>query len=68
MKNKYDSEMLQVIHEDMKGMHELGIISDARMREFDKMCLTQEPKTTRKAAIPTRTERIGRISAKSASI
>ena len=45
MNSKYESEMLQVIHEDMKGMHQLGIISDARMREFDKMCLSQEPKT-----------------------
>jgi DNA-binding transcriptional regulator YiaG len=45
MKNKYESELLQVIHEDMKGMHRLGIISDARMREFDKMCLIQEPET-----------------------
>ena len=39
MKKKYQSEILQVIHEDMKGMHQLGIIGDARMREFDEMCL-----------------------------
>jgi DNA-binding transcriptional regulator YiaG len=45
MNDKDESEMLQVIHEDMKGMHELGIINDARMEEFDKMCLAQEPKT-----------------------
>ena len=45
MKLKYGSEILQVMHEDMKGMHELGIISDARMREFDEMCLVQEPET-----------------------
>jgi len=42
MKNRYESELLQVIHEDMKGMHELGIISDAEMRKFDEMCLIQE--------------------------
>ena len=66
MKNKYESEMLQVIHEDMKGMHELGIISDDRMSEFDEMCLTQEPKTTSKVATPARTGRVGRISAKGA--
>lgn len=46
MKNKYESEMLQVIHEDMKGMHELGMISDARMKEFDEMCLVHDPKVT----------------------
>jgi len=50
MKNKYESEMLQVIHEDMKGLHRLGIISDARMREFDRDCLVPEPKKTRKTA------------------
>ena len=50
MKDKYESEMLQVIHEDMKGLHRLGIISDARMREFDRDCLVQEPKKTRKTA------------------
>jgi len=44
MNDKYESEMLQVIHEDMKGLHKLKIISDARMSEFDGMCLTQETK------------------------
>ncbi|MCL2066273.1 MAG: hypothetical protein FWG99_02260 [Treponema sp.] len=44
MKNRYQSEALQVIHEDMMGMHQLGIISDERMREFDEMCLIKEPK------------------------
>jgi DNA-binding transcriptional regulator YiaG len=68
MKNKYESEMLQVIHEDMKGMHELGIISDARMREFDKMCLVQEPKPPYKSASSARTVRAGRISAKGAGV
>ena len=43
MKDKYESEAMQVIHEDMKGMHQLGIINDARMKEFDKLCLVQEP-------------------------
>jgi DNA-binding transcriptional regulator YiaG len=47
METKYQSEALQVIHEDMKGMYELGIISEAKIREFDKMCLIQEPETTR---------------------
>ena len=42
MKDKYQSEMLRVLHEDMQDMHRSGIISDARMREFDEMCLVQE--------------------------
>jgi DNA-binding transcriptional regulator YiaG len=44
MKDKYKSDALQVIHEDMKDMHQLGIITDDRMKEFDNMCLEQEPK------------------------
>ena len=45
MNNKYPSETMKVIHEDMKGMHQIGIINNARMQEFDKMCLLQEPET-----------------------
>jgi len=45
MKQKYESEALQVIHEDMQGMCELGIISGARMREFDELCLARELET-----------------------
>jgi len=45
MKDRYQSEAMQVIHEDMKGMHEAGIINDYRMKEFDEMCLVKEPKT-----------------------
>jgi len=45
MNKKYESEMLEVIHEDMKGMHKLKIINDVQMDEFDKMCLTQEFKS-----------------------
>ena len=32
MKKKYQSKILQAIHEDAKGMHKLGIISDTEMR------------------------------------
>jgi DNA-binding transcriptional regulator YiaG len=45
MKTGYRSEALQVIHEDMKGMYELGIINEAKMKEYDKMCLVREPET-----------------------
>jgi DNA-binding transcriptional regulator YiaG len=56
MNNKYQSEAMQVIHEDMKGMHELGIISDTRMGEFDKMCLVKEKETAYTVAPPQKTE------------
>ena len=66
LKKKYQSKILQVIHEDMKGMYELGIISDAEMRKFDKECLVQEPKPAYKSVRSAGTGRVGRISAKSA--
>jgi DNA-binding transcriptional regulator YiaG len=66
MKDKYESEMLQVIHEDMKGMNKLGIVSNAEMCKFDKLCLTQAPQKKHKIANSARTERTGNISAKSA--
>jgi len=54
--NKYRSEAMQVIHEDMKDMHELGIINDARMREFDKMCLVQETLMPHESTSSVKTE------------
>ena len=56
MKLKYESEILQVMHEDMMGMHRLGIISDAEMRRFDKMCLVEEPKTADSTESPLETD------------
>ena len=49
MKYRYESEAMQVIHEEMQDMHRAGFISDARMREFDEMCLIQDSKTAHKA-------------------
>ena len=70
MSKKYQSKILQAIHEDAAGMHKLGIISDSEMCEFDRDCLVQEPKTTRKI-ISSQSRSAGtvpnvRISAKSA--
>jgi len=45
MMYKYESEALQVIHEEMMDMHRSGFISDVEMREFDELCLTQEDET-----------------------
>ena len=46
MKKKYQSKILKAIHEDMEGLHKLGIVTDAEMREFDEDCLVKEPETT----------------------
>ena len=67
MKKKYQSKILQAIHEDAKSFHELGIISDERMREYDEECLVKEPEVTYEYVKPARTEQIVRISAKGAN-
>ena len=37
MKRKYDSELLQVLHEEMMDFHRSGYISDERMQELDEL-------------------------------
>jgi DNA-binding transcriptional regulator YiaG len=63
MKNEYQSEILQVIHEDMKGMHQLGIINDSEMSEFDEMCLASKPGTAETSAQKPKTERADLVTA-----
>jgi len=43
---KYKSEIFEVIHQDAMADFEVGAISEKEMKEFDKMCLVKEPKTT----------------------
>jgi DNA-binding transcriptional regulator YiaG len=43
MKRTYQSEQLMVCHEEAKALHDIGAITDARMREFDEMCLAPAP-------------------------
>jgi len=45
MKRKYESEAMQVMHEEMMDMHRSGFISDARMKEFDEICFGKEDET-----------------------
>jgi DNA-binding transcriptional regulator YiaG len=39
---KYESDILEMIHENAITDFKLGFISEARMREFDKLCLPDE--------------------------
>ena len=51
---KYKSEIYEVVHQDAVANFEVGAISEAEMREFDEMCLAQEPETeyaTKKPAV-----------------
>ena len=36
---KYESDILETIHESATEMFKIGAISEERMREYDKMCL-----------------------------
>jgi putative transcriptional regulator len=56
---KYKSEIYEVVHQDATAMFEIGAISEARMREYDKMCLVSVPGTAEeKIAKPADSDRI----------
>ena len=40
---RYKSEIYEVVHQDAVANFEVGAISEIEMREFDEMCLEQEP-------------------------
>ena len=44
MKDKYQSELLEAIHETAEGLYKIGVIDDKEMKEYDKDCLTQASK------------------------
>jgi DNA-binding transcriptional regulator YiaG len=39
---KYESDILEMIHENAMLDYKMGFISEARMREFDELCLMPE--------------------------
>jgi len=39
---KYESDILEMIHENAIIDFKLGLISEAKMREYDKLCLPEE--------------------------
>jgi DNA-binding transcriptional regulator YiaG len=46
---KYESEILEVMHQEAIEMYKIGVITEARMREYDEMCLSN-PKTENKSS------------------
>ena len=42
---KYKSDILEMIHESAVEKFEIGAISEAKMREYDEMCLEKESDT-----------------------
>ena len=53
---KYKSEIYEVVHQDATSMFEIGAISRAEMKKFDKMCLVKEPKASYAAEKSPKTE------------
>ena len=39
---KYESDILETIHESATEMFKIGAISEERMREYDEMCLASK--------------------------
>ena len=39
---KYESDILEMIHENAMLDFKMGFISEAEMREFDELCLPEE--------------------------
>ena len=46
---KYKSDIYEVIHQSAIDKFEIGAISEARMREYDEMCLVKIPDPVYKA-------------------
>jgi len=38
----YDSDIAEMIHENAIANYKIGILSEAEMREYDKLCLTKK--------------------------
>jgi putative transcriptional regulator len=55
---KYKSEIFEAIHQDATEMFAIGAISAARMREYDRDCLVQEPEPAKEAAETAEMEHI----------
>ena len=55
---KYKSDILETIHENATANYEIGAISEAKMREYDEMCLTEE---TEKIEYAKEIEHIGLV-------
>jgi len=53
---KYKNEICEVMHQDAMADFKAGVISEKRMREYDKMCLVKEPKASYKTEKSQKTE------------
>jgi DNA-binding transcriptional regulator YiaG len=44
---KYESDIAEMIHENAMENYKLGFISEARMREYDELCLAPDAETAK---------------------
>jgi DNA-binding transcriptional regulator YiaG len=58
---KYYSEASMVAHEMARDLYQIGATNDARMREYDEMCLVREPEPAQKAAETAEMEHISPV-------
>jgi len=56
MKNKYQSEFLESLHETAVGLNKIGVINDKEMKEYDQDCLVKEPETSYSTGKKPKTE------------
>jgi len=47
---KYESEILKAMHQEAKEMYKIGAITEASMREYDEMCLSN-PKKNKSSSV-----------------
>jgi putative transcriptional regulator len=61
MKRKYKSEALEALHETVRGLHKIGLITDGEMRAYDDGCLVKPVVTVPHGAAqePVSTMRLG---------
>ena len=56
MEYKYESEALQVMHEEWLDMHRSGYVSDAELREFEEIIFGEDDETDPAAENPQKEE------------
>ena len=60
MGKEYHCDICMGIHESMKELFDIGLISEAEMREFDEGCLVEKPATVTVLEFPdAKTEPLG---------
>lgn len=52
MEKKYQSDIMEAIHEEAQALFEAGAIDENRMSEYDQACLISKPNKSSKAVNP----------------